>query len=204
MIPEEIKGDLLSNIILASITVFVFTMLHVSIGPFAAGYTYILRNFSREEHAFLLGDFKEHARKNLKQSLIVSLINIIMTFLIIFDTVWFANQGKGTDGLNIYKIATILLFISFGLFSMMNMYIYPMMITVELSIKNLYKNAFIFSILKLIPNLIFMIVCFIIIAATFILSVYVGIMPLIFTASTVGIIINFHVYPTIKIFIGSS
>ncbi|MCL2740874.1 MAG: hypothetical protein FWE70_02035, partial [Oscillospiraceae bacterium] len=41
----------------------------VCIGPCQAGLTYILRNFAREEHAFLFHDFRKQSTRNIKQTL---------------------------------------------------------------------------------------------------------------------------------------
>ena len=50
----------------------------ITTGPAYAGITYILRNYSREEHAFIGSDFKEHALKNFRQSSIVSIVNTLL------------------------------------------------------------------------------------------------------------------------------
>jgi uncharacterized membrane protein YesL len=136
---------------------FVFAMLLtglslIIVGPVHAGATYLLRNYSREEHAFVWSDFKEHAIKNFKQSLISSLIGLAVTLLLVINFVFYSSG----EIINNYILQTILRTISILLlifWCIIQMYIYPMMVTFNLSLKQLYKNCMLFSILKLPLNI---------------------------------------------------
>ncbi len=56
----------------------------ITVGPAQAGLTYVLRNYAREEHAFLWDDFKDCALKNFKQSLAISgIISLVTTALLL-------------------------------------------------------------------------------------------------------------------------
>ena len=60
---------------------FFCTNLFVTIfgmGPATAGITYIMRNFAREEHAWIWSDFKDTFKSNFKQATAVYLINLVM------------------------------------------------------------------------------------------------------------------------------
>ena len=127
----------------------------ITVGPAQAGMTYILRNFSREEHAFLWSDFIEHAKKNFKQSMIVGTINLFITVLVIV----LINFYFSLPGSLLITAASTILIVVFVIFMMMSMYIYPMMVTFNLTIRQLYKNALSFAIMKLIPNLLILILC---------------------------------------------
>jgi uncharacterized membrane protein YesL len=192
---ETIKNNGLFSMSLSLFIASVFVCFPVvTIGPAQAGLTYIMRNFAREEHAFLWSDFKEHALKNLKQSLITCLINFILIAVFIIDVMWFKDQ-KSTISL----LGSGIMYIFILLFFMMNLYIYPMMITFELSIKQLYKNAFIFSMFKFFNNLATLLICLLIQALLFLIFPFVGaILFLLLSFSLISLIINFRVYPTIK------
>jgi uncharacterized membrane protein YesL len=202
ILPIEItEENAFSNIIIKFVlmTILMCTSM-VVIGPVQAGITYILRNYSREEHAFLWGDFKETAAKNMKQSLIVGAINFFVTFFMIWSLrtyILLSSQGM------IMTIGATLLFIAFAIFACMNMYVYPIMITFDLKIKQIYKNALIFAVIKFLPNLgILLLNCFLILlsfGAIIPFNPLLGIILYLFiTVGLTGFITNFYVYPKLK------
>jgi uncharacterized membrane protein YesL len=155
---EELLGYL-SGFTFPLMLIFICLPL-ITVGPAQAGMTYVLRNYSREEHAFIWGDFIEKAKTNFKQSMIVSVINTIITILVMVDIYIYMNIETDTI---LLTIASSLIIVAFLIFMMMSMYIYPMMVTFNLSIKQLYKNALLFAIMKFIPNLLILIVCFLVV-----------------------------------------
>ena len=139
-------------IILYVILGFLLTGLSLIItGPVHAGFTYILRNYSREEHAFIWLDFKEHLVKNLKQSLLSALISFVVTAVIIFNFAFYFNTqlNLGIFRTLLLTVITIILII----WSIMQMYVYPMMITFKLTLRQIYKNSLLFSIMRLPVNI---------------------------------------------------
>ncbi len=144
---------------LAGRTIFliqvIFTACNMSflyhvIGPVQAGFTYIFRNYARDEHAFLWMDFKDAFVKNFRQSIVCSIISILLNFLFVFSLAFYRNQFNNYW---LRTIVTVILIIVFFYFSSMNMYLYQMMVTFNLSIKHLYKNASLFTILRLPFNI---------------------------------------------------
>jgi len=168
----------------------------ITVGPAQAGFTYILRNYAREEHAFPWWDFRDAAKRNFKQSLIISIINILAVALIGMDLNAYFQLNRGDNIL--MSLASGFIVLAFIILLMMNMYIYPMLVTFKLTVKQLYKNAFIFSMMRFFPNLGILLLCFLIVIATFWYPV-IGIilLPLI-TMSFIGLVTNFYVYPTLK------
>lgn len=205
IIPEAFKDSdaLISDILLKFILLSVLMCIPmITVGPAQAGFTYILRNYAREEHAFIWGDFKDTALKNFKQSMIVSIINFFLTILMIWSIRAYILLG---DGNLIMTIGTTLMVIMFVLFMIMHMYIYPMLVTFHLSLKQLYKNALIFAMVKLLPNIGILLLCMLIIFLTFGMiipfSQIIGIILYIFiTVSLIGFITNFYVYPKLQKF----
>ncbi len=124
----------------------------VVFGPVHAGITYIFRNYSREEHAFIWSDFKEQAKLNWKQSTVACIIGIV-GFVVLGINIWFYSNGKIFDNAIINSILTAAFVIMMILLIMIQTYVYPMMITFKLNIKQLYKNAFLFTMAKLPGNL---------------------------------------------------
>lgn len=188
---SELFGYLFGGVIPLMIVFVCFPM--ISVGPAQAGMTYILRNFSREEHAFLWSDFIEHAKKNFKQSMIVGAINLIVTIFVLLDLFILVPLQMNSMLKTVVSTVTV---IAYTIFMMMNMYIYPMMVTFNLTIRQLYKNAFLFAYMKLIPNFLILLVCLAVIILPFRLSLPVGYILFIFiTMSLVSYITNFYVYP---------
>ena len=132
-------------------------------GPVHAGVTYLLRNYSREEHAFVWMDFKEQARKNLKQSLISSLISFLVTAVFTVNFAFYSTTAVlGSDILRIFLQTLVV--VLFFLWCVMQMYLYPMMVTFNLSLKQLYRNCLLFSIFRLPLNILILLLSLIILA----------------------------------------
>ncbi len=183
-------GDFYLRFFLAAL----MTLLPViTLGPVQAGFTYILRNYSREEHSFIWWDFKETFIKNFKQGMAITAIDIVVMYVLGIAINFYTSQ----NGL-ISTAATSFVVLSLVIFSIMHLYIYPMLVTVKLSVKDIYKNAFIFSILKLFPNLLFFVLNVVIAYAAF-YNILIGIiLYILLLPSFIGLMNNFYVNPIIK------
>lgn len=167
----------------------------VAVGPVQAGFTYVLRRFSQGDEAFIWQDFRDSARRNLKQSIIICLINVAVFFVLSTSIGWYIAKGE----------KTLLMSIIIGLqgfiliiFTMMNFYTYPMLVTIELKTIEIYKNAFILTIIKFVPNIL-MLLLIMALSSVFMFNILIGYILLpFFSLSTIGFIINYFVYPTIK------
>jgi uncharacterized membrane protein YesL len=168
----------------------------ITVGPAQAGMTYILRNYSREEHAFLFSDFFETAKKNMKQSLIVSTINTVISLILVHDICLYSRMSAQSS---LMSLATVLLAFALILFFMMNMYIYPMMVTFKLTVRQIYKNALLFSLIRFFPNLAVLTVCFAIVIIPFLIQPFIAFPVFIFiTMGLISFITNFYTYAIIE------
>lgn len=128
-------------------------------GPFTAGFTYVIRNYAKQEHTFLMSDFFYYAKQNWKQALITSVLTTLVSYLflqalVIYNS-FFANTDFRMVLYCIFAIVAMLLII-------MSFYIYPIMVTFKMKFKVVLKNAWTFTILKLPQNfLIFVFLLFI-------------------------------------------
>ena len=131
-------------------------------GPFIAGLTFVLRNWARQEHAFLVSDFFEHTKKNWKQGLVLSIINTVFLYAILNAALFYVKTG-------ISLMAVLILFIvTMALWFITNFYTYTMMVTFKMSVMQIIKNSFLLVLAKLPQNLFF----FVIIMAVHILLLY--------------------------------
>lgn len=144
----------------------------VTHGMASAGITNVARNTARDKHSFGLSDFFETIRKNLKQSLVVGIINAAVTFLLISSLRFYNDSYLQTK--SIMSLLGFGVCLSFATcFAIMNFYIYTLMITFNFKIKELYKNSFKFVFVNLWKNLL----CGIILLAVY--AVYIVIALLI-------------------------
>lgn len=196
-ISDEPTVDLLLRFIIGCI--FICIPL-ITVGPAQAGFTYILRNYAREEHAFLWWDFKDTAKDNFKQSLIISIIDFLVFILFgIVINFYFKYPAENNIMVYLMLFARTIVIFAFIVYLMMHMYIYPMLITFKLNIKQLYRNALIFAVAKFLPNLGILLLCIVLMLLSFYFSTFVGVLLFIFiTVSLIGFIINFYVYPILK------
>jgi uncharacterized membrane protein YesL len=184
--PNGVGLRLILGFILVSIPVITF-------GPVQAGFTYVLRNYAREEHAWIWYDFRVQAMKNFKQSMLISFFDLIATIIVGIAINTYAHMGNSI----MVVLANAFVIMVFIIFIMMHMYIYPIMVTFNLSIRNIYKNSLLFVMMRFLPTLGIFLICVIIVAVPLFFQVGLLLMPFI-TLSTVGLITNFFIYPTIK------
>ena len=140
----------------------------VIVGPVHAGVTYVLRNYSREEHAFVWMDFKEHALKNLKQSLISSLISLVVTIVLAVNFSFYSRAASSATTSCGFSSRPW----SSSCFSLVHHPDVPLSDDghLQLTLKQLYKNCLLFSILRLPLNIL------ILILSTLILLVIPGVL----------------------------
>jgi uncharacterized membrane protein YesL len=115
-------------------------------GPATAGAVYVIRNWARDEHAWLWSDFKDTWKQNWKESLLIMLINGLVLFVFYVNMNFYAVQAQ--KGL-IYIVLRYLVIIMGIVYCMMNMFIFPMLVTYKLKLRQIFKNALIFTMAEL-------------------------------------------------------
>jgi len=134
-------------------------------GPATAGTVYVLRNWARDEHAWLFLDFKDAWKRNWKEAILIMFINgTALTLLYVNYTFYRDLAGQNVWFLIINYFMIVLAII----YAMMNIYIFPLLVTYKLTVKQIFKNAFIFTIVKLPQTF----AIFVVILAIFALSIY--------------------------------
>ncbi len=200
------QTDLITILFVFALPLVMFLMAVpiITVGPAQTGLTYLLRCFSYELPTFLWSDFKDKMKQNMKQGIIVSLINLFGIVFLLFDLYLYSQLNVSSNV--IFPIANGLLIVVLIIFLMMNLYIYPMMVTYDLKIKNLYKNAFLFAFAKFLPNLAILAICLILIVGPSLLIQLTGnvlvlaimyVFYLILGFTLPGLIINFFINPVI-------
>ncbi len=183
-------GDFVIRLVFAA---FLTLIPLITIGPVQAGFTYILRNYSREEHAFIWSDFKENILKNFKQGIIITVIDIFVMFILGFAlNVYTTMTGLLSVAATAFTVLSIVMFI------IMHFYIYPMLVTVKLNVKSIYKNALIFSLIKFIPNVLMLILNLVVIFVAFYIPLIGAVLYVFILPSFIGLMNNFYANPLIN------
>ena len=172
----------------------------VTLGLSNAGLTYITRNFTREKPVFLLSDYFAVIKKNWKQAFPMGIINTLLTLLIAFDIYFFYLSEGGTAFLMMVLVAMFGIFFAF-----VKYYCYYLMVTFDLSLKQIYKNSLILAFAGLFRNLLlFLLFGVLYVGAGLLLYLYphFGI-PIVLVALFIfpafrSLLIQFTVFPLIK------
>lgn len=114
------------------------------------GTTYILRNLIKGDPIFLRHDFFYAIKRNLLQGFLMGIIDAVICIVITYGVMFnYVNMIAGTIGAFMFYASVLIAIIYF----IMRYYMYTLLITFDLSIWKIIKNAFIFSALGLKRNL---------------------------------------------------
>lgn len=169
----------------------------VLLGPATAGLTYVLRNFAREEHAFVWSDFKENFKSNFKQAAVYgTLFTVVVSLMLTAALFYYRNVGNNA----MLYVPLCLCLACLLVVSFMNFYMYTMIVTFRLTLRQMVKNAFIFSIIGVFTNILTFLVTGAITAALIWFFPLSLIFMATFALSTIQFVVCFNVYPRIKKF----
>lgn len=128
---------------LAALVIFTF-------GPVRVGITYIHRNLVRGEPVFLWHDFWHTIKRNLRQAFIFGIMDVLICGVIIYDIIFFNLNYGNSMMIDIMFFMSLMLGL---LYAFMRIYIYLMLITFDLSIFKMFKNALFFTVLGVKRNI---------------------------------------------------
>jgi len=123
----------------------VFAPLLLPAGFGIAGMTYVCRNWARDDHAFIVHDFIGSLKANWKQTLGVMIFNVALIMILTYSN-WFYAQMTAD---NIAVVLRYVLFILAALLLVTNIYIFPMMISYEMPLKQILRTSLILTIARL-------------------------------------------------------
>lgn len=133
---------------------FIYCLLFfIPVGFSAVGMTNVTRSLSRDKHTFGVSDFFTAIKKNWKQAISVGIINNIVLALILFNISFFsATEGVAGTFTGIIGLG-VSIFIAI-VFTVMKFYIWFIVITFDMKLKQIYLNSFKFFIVNLKNNFI--------------------------------------------------
>lgn len=131
------------------LVMFIVGMQMISVGPVQTGISYVYRNYARETPAFPWSDFASSFKSNWKQSTIVTFITIFMTGIILANIIFYSNVYDGKYA----QIISVIFSMVLVFYMCIQIYVYPMIASLDLSLKNIYRNAVLFFLGRLLPTI---------------------------------------------------
>ena len=182
--------------------------LGVANGLAKTGITHVARSIGREKHSFLFSVFFDAIKKNWKQSLALGVINVVITTILALDIWYFWGYISNPELEGLALLQTIGLGISIVLLMvsiLIKYYIWTMVITFKLSIKQMLKNGFNFVFLSFGRNLLTAILFGLIYLALYVLATLNSGLMVISTILLLGVVpgfkallVQFVAFPKIK------
>jgi uncharacterized membrane protein YesL len=170
------------------------------LGMASVGFAYVLREMVRCKPVFIISDFFRTIKKNIKQALLFGILDFGAILLLLYDLYAYNANASEWMYLMFFYLSVLMLLVYF----IMRTYIYLMMVTFDLPIRKLVKNAFLFTFIGLKRNLvgligvgIIMVLNYLLLSVTFTFSVAL-ILPFVLTIAICGLISVYCAYPQIK------
>ncbi|MBQ7365322.1 MAG: DUF624 domain-containing protein [Clostridia bacterium] len=175
--------------LMITLIVIAVVLLALTFGPVTVGITYNMRNIVRGEPLFLWEDFWHAIKTNLRQSILLGIVDLAILAALVYGVVFYYLNLGGAQVFGTFFLFTLVLIV---FYLMMRKYLYTMLVTFELSLFKLFKNALIFAILGLGRNIVSLVGCLFVIFLNWML--FSAFMPL-------GVIMPFMITIGLCIFI---
>ncbi len=166
------------------------------------GSIYVIRGLVRGDSVFVVSDYFYGIKKNFKQGFILGIIDCIIMFALAHNIYFFYSSAPSsfTNFMYVMTLALIIIYIIF------RFYTYLMVITFNMKLGKVFKNALIFTVLGIKRNIMALIGLALVSAfaiALIILFLPMGlgvtlVLPLIYYLGVCGFIYIYAAYPVIK------
>ena len=115
-------------------------------GPATAGVSYVVRNWARDEHAFIWTDFKDAMKENWKQALVISAITAVIPILVYLGWTFYGQMSVNQPLMAVPQMLVVLV----GIFWALSVtYFYPLLVTYDLKIKDVLRNGLLLGVARL-------------------------------------------------------
>lgn len=174
--------------------------LVLTIGWQSVGTFYVLRGLVRGDAVFVFGDYFYAIKRNFKQAFLFGLLDSSIIIISTFDLLYY-SQTVGAFWMDVvfWMMAAVSL-----LYMFMRPYIYMMLITFDMKIRKMFKNALIFTVLGIKRNLMAALGVVILIAIHLALIIVTPIsviipviLPIVYIFAAIGFMIAYAIYPVI-------
>lgn len=121
-------------------------------GPAKAGLYYVMRNISWGEYSFSYSDFWKSFKANWKQGVFFNLLTGVI-YLCTYYGLFFYDTRYNTTNNVIYLYAFWIVIFILVFYTIMKMFFFPQLVTYKLTIMQIIKNSFIFTMIQLFKAL---------------------------------------------------
>ncbi len=179
-------------------------------GPTLAASAKVLRYFTVEKPCFLLDTFFKTFRSSFKQALPLGVIDLfvggsVVSGFYVYPRIISSLQMNGEGGVALYYVLFVLTLSIAITVLMMSFYGYLMIVSTDLSFRNILKNSLALSMIALKKNVITLVLSILIMAIFAVLTFYFPFIMLFvwffFPTAYVGFLIVFNCYPVIQKFV---
>ena len=132
-------GESFGRLIKINLIYFLFCIPIVTFGPATAAMTALMRNIYLDRPMFVFHDFWKEFKKNFKQSFFIGILDVAVIVGMIFSYRYFSQVEVDTTGKLLYALAIA----AAVLFIMMNFYIYPQIVAMNMNLGSIVKNSLI-------------------------------------------------------------
>lgn len=172
-----------------------FCLPVVTFGPATAALTAMMRNIYLERPQFIWHDFVKYFKENFKQGLLAGIVDIAVVAV---GVITFIEYNKLPTVDTALKVMYALSMAVQVLFFMMNFYIYPQIVALDLKLGSIFRNSFIMVFVNLPGELITLVVTAVI-AAVFVFFTFPAVFFLPFVPGAWLVFLSvFCCYPAIQ------
>lgn len=190
------------SLILAGVMLVVFAVIF---GPNLAAVTKIFRYFVLEKPCFLFDTYLKTFKSSFRQALPLGLIDLLVATSVasgFYVYPRFIEASEGTGGQGFYYVMFVLTISIAVVVLMMSFYGYLMIVSTELSFKNILKNSLALSFIALKKNIITLLLSALVMGIFVALTLYFPLVMvfvwLFVPTAYVGFMIVFNCYPVIQ------
>ncbi len=184
------------------IIIALFALLALIWGWVNVGATYCTRNMLKGDPVFMTSDFFYAIKRNFWSGLLLGLIDFGIIAILTYEFIYYSQIG-GSFMIDFFYFTICSLSI---IYFFMRFYIYLMLITFDIKLKKIFKNALIFSVLGIKRNLMAFLGMAVLIALNIALAVVlmpIGIvvpiiLPMIYLLPSINLFISYGAYPVIE------
>lgn len=170
---------------------YVMTIPLIFLNPFWGGVVVVARRIAKREYVFVWHEYWKGVASNWKQFLANGFLVYFVYVLTSFAYIYYSNSLSESW---LYFIPYGLLFLFVIIFITLQYYVSLLIVSLELPLKAIYKNAFIFSVLGIVRNIIFSVLMIILGVYILFFSIYNGVIIIISLAILFLYLFSFIAY----------
>ena len=115
----------------------------VTAGPAIAAMYYITLKMARNEESYVVKGFFHSFKQNLKQGIVIQIIMLLLGIVLAFD-LYFCRMMSGQGA--VYRIFSYIFVAALFVYTMLFLWIYPVLAKFFNTTKNLFRNSILMSI----------------------------------------------------------